>query len=416
MGIVIGDVFEYRSLADREGNTLLTAPYSESLWGAKASTGGVLVTVEKLVSSDYIRSHAHMVKLPAYMVKSVSLTPLGAHPGGVWHQGVEHVEPYAEDYAFMTDFNRACKDPKSLDAWIDAWVLGCPTFDDYVAKLGADRVSRLKGATHKDAWRDQFAALADRISESPACNATERMVVMASRLIQERVRAADHRTMLAGAGTANLAAWLARYQLQKEGRLIELMVELGYFGNAPRPAEPFLLNFGNFGTCKMLTETLDTLGVFTCGATNRCLGVLGAAQIDRFGNINSNWAADDLYITGSGGANDVATGACETMVIMQQSRSRFLGKVPFVTAPGDRIRTLVSSRGVFEKTGEEKTFTLTRVFDNPDTATLHETVEKIGAECGWSLKVADELKRMPPPALDELRLLRVFDPNRFYLK
>ncbi|MBN2396804.1 MAG: glutaconate CoA-transferase, partial [Deltaproteobacteria bacterium] len=41
--------------ADRAGNTILTPPYSEGLWGAKASTGGVVVTVEKLVSTDFIR-------------------------------------------------------------------------------------------------------------------------------------------------------------------------------------------------------------------------------------------------------------------------------------------------------------------------------------------------------------------------
>jgi acyl CoA:acetate/3-ketoacid CoA transferase alpha subunit len=402
--------------ADREGNTILTAPYSESLWGAKASSGGVLVTVEKLVSTDYIRRHAHLVKLPAYMVRSVSVVPMGAHPGGVWHQGLEQFEPYGEDYAFMTGFNRACKDPQALDAWIDEWVLGCASFEEYLAKLGADRILELKGGTHKDAWRYRFAELEERISDNPESNDTERMVVMAARLIRERVCDADHRTMLAGAGTANLAAWLAKYQLQKQGRLIELMVELGYFGNAPRPGEPFLLNFDNFATCKMLTDTLDTLGVFTCGATHRCLGVLGAAQIDRYGNINSNWAADDLYVTGSGGANDVATGACETMVIVQQSRRRFLEKLPFVTAPGDRIRTLVSSMGVFEKVGEEKTFTLTRVFDGPDNTRLQETLEKIQADCGWPLKVADEVKKIPLPAVDELKLLRVLDPRRYYLK
>src|SRR5208283_5385440 len=84
--------------ADREGNTIMTAPYSESLWGAKASTGGVIVTVEKLVSADVIRQHSHLVRLPAYMVNSVSVVPLGAHPGGVWSQGIEQCEAYAEDY------------------------------------------------------------------------------------------------------------------------------------------------------------------------------------------------------------------------------------------------------------------------------------------------------------------------------
>ncbi|MCF8111411.1 MAG: hypothetical protein K9J85_07965 [Desulfobacteraceae bacterium] len=404
------------AVADREGNTILTAPYSENLWGAKASRGGVLVTAEKIVSTEFIRRHAHLVKLPAYMVKSVSETPLGAHPGGVWHQGLQDFEPYGEDYEFMTEFNKACRNEAELDKWIENWVFDSPTLEDYRTKLGAKRILSLKGSTHKDAWRYELAGVREKISEDPSANVTEQMVVIAARIIREKILNDGHCTMLAGAGTANLAAWLAKYQLKEQGRVVELMVELGYFGNSPRPAEPFLLNFGNFSTCKMLTETTDTLGVFTSGATNRCLGVLGAAQIDKFGNINSSWVSENSYVTGSGGANDVATGACETMVIMRQSRRRFLEKVPFITAPGHRIRTLVSSMGVFEKLGTDDTFTLTRVFSDPTGVDMDKTVEKIRDKCGWQLKTADDLQVIGPPEPDELRLLRLFDPLRYYLK
>lgn len=402
--------------ADRAGNTILTPPYSEGLWGAKASRGGVVVTVEKLVSTDFIREHSHLVKLPAYMVNSVSVVPFGAHPGGVWNQGMREFEAYAEDYEFMTRFNHLSKDPRSLDDWIEEWVLDCPTFADYVAKLGPDRILALKKNAGPDAWREQLHALEDTISEEEDCNEIERMVVIAAREIRDRVLMSGHTALLAGAGTANLAAWVAKYHLQKEDYLVELLVELGYFGNSPRPAEPFLLNFGNFATCKMLTETLDTLGVFTCGATNRCIGVLGGGQIDKFGNINSHWVSDGVYVTGSGGANDVATGAAETMVIMQQSRRRFLEKVPFVTAPGTKVRTLVSTMGIFEKVGDDEEFTLTKYFDSPDFFSTREAIKNIKDHCGWDLKVAAEPKKLSPPTRDELRLLRIFDPNRYYLK
>jgi len=402
--------------ADRAGNTILTPPYSEGLWGAKASRGGVVVTVEKLVSTDFIRQHAHLVKLPAYMVNSISVVPFGAHPGGVWNQGMRDFEAYAEDYDFMTRFNQISKDPRSLDDWIREWVLDCPSFADYVAKLGGDRILSLKKNAGRDAWRDQLDALEDTISEEESCNDVERMIVLAAREIRDRILHSGHRAMLAGAGTANLAAWVAKYHLQKEDYLVELLVELGYFGNSPRPAEPFLLNFGNFATCKMLTETLDTLGVFTCGTTNRCIGVLGGGQIDKFGNINSHWVSDGVYVTGSGGANDVATGAAETMVVMQQSRHRFLEKVPFVTAPGTKVRALVSTMGVFEKLNDDKEFTLTKYFEHPDLSSTDEIIRNIKDNCGWDLKVAGEPKKLSPPTRDELRLLRVFDPNRYYLK
>lgn len=402
--------------ADREGNTIVAAPYSESLWGAKASTGGVIVTVEKLVPTSFIRENAHLVKIPAYMVNSVSVVPFGAHPGGVWNQGIKACDAYAEDYEFMTQFNRTLKDPEALNAWIKEWVWDCPTFDDYRAKLGRDRIFYLKGNADEDAWRYQLAALEHMIPNEAPANPVERMVVIASREIKKRILQNGLKTMLAGAGTANLAAWVAKYQLQKDDYIVELLVELGYLGNFPRPAEPFLLNFGNFPTCKMLTETLDTLGVFTCGAHNRCIGVLGAGQIDQYGNINSHWTSETSYVTGSGGANDVATGAKETMVIMQQSRHRFLDQVPFVTAPGDRVKTLVSTMGVFEKLGDDRTFTLTKYFVESDGTPPEAIIRKIMENCGWALKVAPAPEAIPVPTQEELELLRIFDPQQFYIK
>ncbi|MRR17197.1 MAG: hypothetical protein EG826_12150 [Deltaproteobacteria bacterium] len=402
--------------ADREGNAILTAPYSESLWGAKASTGGVVVTTEKIVSTDFIRRHSHLVKLPAYMVKSVSLAPMGAHPGGVWNQGIPECEAYAEDYEFMTAFNKLLKDPEALDDWIREWVLGCPTFADYLAKLGRDRMASLRSKADPDAWRGELDCRENEISVGDKANAVETMVVMAARELAARVLGSQYKTMLAGAGTANLAAWLAKYELQKRDTIVELLVELGYFGNSPRPAEPFLLNFGNFPTCKMLTETLDTLGVFTCGRTNRCLGVLGGGQIDKFGNINSHWMSDDVYVTGSGGANDVATGAQETMVVMQQSRQRFLEQVPFITAPGERVKTVVSTLGVFEKPDDGRELVLTKVFVGEERTSTEDKIRKIRESCGWNLKVAPQPEIMGLPTPDELRLLRIFDPQKFYLK
>ena len=402
--------------ADRAGNTIIAPPYSESLWGAKASTGGVVVTAERLVSTDFVREHSHLVKLPGYMVNSVSVVPLGAHPNGVWNQGIEKLEAYAEDYTFMTEFNQICRDPKALDTWIKELVLDCQSFEEYKVKLGYDRILFLKGNADKDAWRYQLEALEDMVSESEEHNATEMMVIAAAREIKDRILCNHYKTALAGAGTGNLAAWVAKYQLQREDYNVELIVELGSYGNTPRPSEPFVLNFSNFPTCKMLTETIDTLGVFTSGATNSCIGVLGGAQVDKFGNINSTWVSEETYLTGSGGANDVASGAREVVVVMQQSRQRFLEKVHYITAPGARVRTLVSSMGVFEKPGDDKEFTLTKYFTNPAFSSKEKAVKNIKENCGWDLKVSESLQEVSFPTLEELTLLRVFDPRRYYLK
>ena len=329
---------------------------------------------------------------------------------------MEEFEAYAEDYAFMTEFNKTCRDPKAIDDWITEWVLDCQSFEAYKAKLGSDRILYLKGNADRDAWRYRLEALEGKISEDEECNATETMVVVAAREIKERISRNQYKAVLAGAGTANLAAWVAKYHLQNEGYEAELMVELGYYGNAPRPSEPFVLNFGNFPTCKILTETIDTLGVFTSGATNRSIGVLGGGQVDRFGNINSTRISQELYLTGSGGANDVASGAREVVVVMQQSKRRFLEKVPYITAPGIRVKTLVSTMGVFQKLGDDDEFTLTKTIADPSFSSKEEIVRAIQENCGWNIRVARDLEEVPLPTVEELRLLRVFDPNRYYLK
>ncbi|MFH1651002.1 MAG: CoA-transferase [Chloroflexota bacterium] len=402
--------------ADRAGNAIIAPPYSESLWGAKASTGGVLLTTEHLVSTDFIRKYSHLVKLPGYMVKSVSVVPLGAHPNGVWNQGIGELEAYAEDYIFMAEFNRICKDPAALDAWIKEWLPEGGSFDDYRERLGNERIASLKSDADPDAWRSRLETMAGTVSESGEGSPTEMMVIAAAREIVAKVQRERYQTALAGAGTANLSAWLAKYHLQKEGYSLELMVELGYYGNSPRPGEPFVLNFGNFPTCKMLTETLDTIGVFTCGTTNRCIGVLGGGEVDKYGNINSTRMAGGTYLTGSGGANDVASGAREVVLLMKQSKERFREKLAYITAPGRQVRMLVSSIGVFEKPDAEGELTFTKYFTRPGFASAEEAARAARENCGWDLRVAPELAAVPPPLPEELRLLRIFDPQKFYLR
>ena len=55
-------------VADADGNTILCAPYGEDLWGALASRGGAIVTVEKIVSAEFIKKYAALVKIPSYAV------------------------------------------------------------------------------------------------------------------------------------------------------------------------------------------------------------------------------------------------------------------------------------------------------------------------------------------------------------
>src|SRR5206468_895794 len=115
---------------------------------------------------------------------------------------------------------------------------------------------------------------------------------------------------------------------------------------------------------------------------------LAAWLIDKHGNINSTIVPGVTYITGSGGANDIASSAREVVVTLAQRRNRFVDKVPYVTAPGRRVTTVVSDLGVYEKADAHAELVLSGVFAGRPEA---DAVRRAREACGWELKVAPAL-------------------------
>jgi hypothetical protein len=234
-------------------------------------------------------------------------------------------------------------------------------------------------------------------------SAEDMMIIAASRLLKEKVLTDKYSLLLSGIGTAGLASWIAYYQLKKAGIDVELMLGSTLYGWAPRPGDPRVTSFMSLRTCKMITDILHTYGVF---AHNRCLSVLGAAQIDRYGNMNSTKLSEDKYLVGSGGANDGVSAAEETFVIMAQSRRRFVGELPYVTCPGDKVKTVVSDKGIFEKVDGDE-LVLTGYFANNSETGQDDVVKEIREDCGWEAKVHSALRQIEPPRDDEIALLRL---------
>ena len=409
------DLSFYHALAaDPQGNSLFVPPYAENLYGALGSRQGVIVTAEKIVSTDFLRAHAGYVRLPGYRVLAVCEVPFGGHPSGMNSHGVNEIEGYAIDNPFVFTLRQACKKRETLDAWMKEWVLSCPDQSAYVKKLGPDRLKNLKDKARPDAWQDDYQSSRQKLKDDEPANAMERMVGAATREIISRVKINQYRTLLAGIGASNLAAWMATYLLRQEGYEVDVMAEIGFFGYLPRPADPFIFNLSNVPTCKMLTDISEVLGILMGGENQRCLGALSAAQVDRWGNLNSTIIPPNLLITGSGGANDVASGASEVLVVVPQSASRFVPEVAYITAPGQRVRILVTTIGIFEKVDGEKEFTLTGTLEDGKSSE-QEKVRTIKEQCKWNLKIAPRLKTLGAPTPDELALLRLFDPHKFFL-
>ncbi|HET6489791.1 MAG TPA: CoA-transferase [Syntrophales bacterium] len=398
--------------ADPEGNTLLGSPWSANHYGSLAAREGTLVTVERIVDSEFIRRHSHLTKIPGYAVKAVCPVTMGSHPTGLHAHGIPEFEGYGEDEEFILEARKASKDPEQYRAWVEKWVLGCRDHEDFLALLGQRRVWFLKGRIQNDSWVSELSDYASRLQFPVEATDAERLVHAGSLKIRELVEAKGHRLLLCGIGVSNLASWSAFYDLRSRGNPLQLVAEVGFYGYVPQPADPFVFNLRNVPSSGMITDIFTTLGMMMSGKTP-CMGVLGAGQVDRFGNVNTTRLSDEgPHLVGSGGANDVASTATEIVVTLEQSRSRFVENVPYVTSPGDRVTTVVSQFGIFEKAPGRNGLILTAYY--PD-GSEEESLRAIQEHCGWELKVARPLRILAPPSPDEVKFIRCFDPKRLFL-
>lgn len=396
-------------VADCEGNTILSPPYFASIWGSRASKDGVIVTVEKIVPSEFIRRHAALVKIPGHLVRFVCQAPLGSHPQGLAAESVGVAEGYGEDYEFIRTFVEASQSEAGLKEWVEEWILDCDDHEEYLQRLGIERILFLKGKSSVDAWKyEKLEGDSTKLDHS-SYNTTEMMVIAGAREIVDVVRQNGYKNVLAGIGSPALAAWLAFYMLKSNDESVDLLTGLGHVGYAPRPGDPFLMTLSNVMTSAMLTDTTEVYGTFVAGANNRCLSVVGTAQIDEYGNINTVKMGESNFI-GVGGAGD-AVNARETLVVAKQSRNRFMEKVPFVGCPGKNVKTLVTDLGVFKKLHNDETFTLTKFFSGLADSGKEERVREIKNRCGWEVKLAQEIEGVLPPTSEELAILRSLDPK-----
>ncbi|HEX5366235.1 MAG TPA: CoA-transferase [Acidimicrobiales bacterium] len=394
-------------VADRQGNVALGAPLLEGLWGAMAARRGAVVTVERVV--DDIRPWAHLVRLPAHRVLAVAEAPLGAHPGGLYVPDLP-VDGYGEDLAFWAEVRDASRDP-SFDDWIRRWVLDPDGQDAYLQRLGADRIAALRARADPESWRADEAAHPPDLA-APV-GAWERAAVFGARHLADRVARRGAHGVLAGAGVANLAAWLGVDKARAAGSEVVLTAELGLWDYRPTPADPFVFNHRSFPSATLVGDVDLVLGTLVGGPGTTVIGALGAAQVDRFGNVNSTVVPGVSFLVGSGGGNDVASAAAENVVVATLTRRRTVAQVPYVTSPGRRVQALVTDLGTFEKDADG-TLVLTAVA--PGEGTVRSRVEEVRARCGWDLRTAASLAELAAPEPAEVAALRRWDPQGLFLR
>ncbi|EMJ90932.1 coenzyme A transferase [Leptospira alstonii serovar Sichuan str. 79601] len=394
-------------VADEEGNLVLCPPSGEKDWGALAAKQGVIATVEKIVPRGSIP--AELVTIPGNRVKAVSVAEFGAHPQSLRVHNLtgvsafEGLSTYLDDYEFQIEANEAANAPSRAEKWYADFVNLQGGHSEYLERLGSARLKRLKSIP-----KENKAV----IPEDPkTVNDSEQMIILAARAIQEYVKTKGYKTILAGIGAAHISAWTAARFLEQEGISVKVITELGFFSMKPHTGDVFLFSQLHTKDCTMLSDITSILGTVV---PDHCLGVLGAAEVDWFGNINSTKTSKGKFLVGSGGANDIAAVA-DCIVVAKANRGRFVKHVNYITSVGDRVMEAVCQFGRFQRTpNSDHVFEFSHWIPPPSDEEM-EPEEAVLRYTSWLPPDEDiPLIREPPVTSEELTALRELDPEKIY--
>ena len=219
----------------------------------------------------------------------------------------------------------------------------------------------------------------------------EMMAVEAARRLH------DGTVCFVGIGLPSLAANLAR---ATHAPNCVLIYESGTIGSKPQEL-PLSIGDGELAETADAVVSVPEMFAYWLQGERIDVGFLGAAQIDRHGNLNSTVIGDydhpKVRLPGGGGAPEIATSVHDVFVLLRQTPRAFVERLDFKTSAGDRVRVVVTDLGILEPEAGE--LTLTRVHPGvaPDDAR---------AATGWELRVADGVRETEAPTADELAAVR----------
>jgi glutaconate CoA-transferase subunit B len=241
-----------------------------------------------------------------------------------------------------------------------------------------------------------------------------------------RALAGEH-VVFVGVGLPNIACNLARRTVAPG---LELVYESGVFG--ARPARlPLSIGDPTLVSGATLACPMPDLFMYYLQGGRIEVAFLGAAQIDRFGNLNTTVIGDyhrpRVRLPGSGGACEIAIHARKIFLIMPLSRRAFVDRIDFCTSPGHHPgggratlaipgggpQLVVTDKALFRFDGRSGEMVLSSV--HPGV-----TVEEVQAQVGWPLMITtgsggEAPETTEPPTAEELRLIREeLDPGGAY--
>ncbi len=205
------------------------------------------------------------------------------------------------------------------------------------------------------------------------------------------------------------------------------MTEGGVYGSMPVGGLPWGIEDNRISanaTC--FTNAIDALG-FMCSSGRVDLGIIGAAQVDKFGNVNTtgfwtdpanpHFGPPKTRLNGSGGANDIGSGCKRVVIMMAHDAKRFAEKVDYITTPGYLDGGNAREKYGFKGGGPVAIVTTLGIL-RPDPVTKEfmldsyysfSSIEEIKAATAWELKISPRVGITPEPTAEELEALRSVD-------
>ncbi len=395
--------------ADEDGNVAVVPPLGEGAWSAYAARRGVIASVERIVPRAELRAVHDRVVIPGERVLGLCEAPFGAHPQSLRTADLCGVTGYFDDYEVLENIVASCEGPERGADWYREWVIEPGSHAGYLNRLGARRRQALE---HRNGVAARRTAPERDGAEASPPTKLERLIVLGARAVADQVRHGGYDTLLAGIGTSHMAAWLAAALLRQGGHDVKVVAELGMYDFVPQAGDVFLFSLAHAEQSQMLAGIPEILGGMVA-ANTRALGVLAAAEIDETGAINTSLTPDGQWLTGSGGANDIAS-TTDCVVIAPSSRRRYVSRVQYRTSPGRRVREVVSDFGRFWRDGYG--FRLGTWLPEPsesDSPAEQRAHDLVARRTSWHAPVTG-LTTEKPITAEELELLRTLDPDGRY--
>jgi glutaconate CoA-transferase subunit B len=224
-------------------------------------------------------------------------------------------------------------------------------------------------------------------------SADEMMTVAAARELR------DGEVCFVGIGLPSTAANLARGRHAPD---VVLIYESGTIGSRPTRL-PLSIGDGDLAETADSVVSVPEIFNYWLQGGRIDVGFLGAAQIDRHGNLNStvigSYSEPKVRLPGAGGAPEIAAHTRRVITIIRQSPRSFVSELDFKTSLGAEDQVVITDLGIMRRHGELVLEAL-----HPGV-----TLEQAREATGWELQVADDLETTDPPTADELSALRELD-------